>query len=220
MVGFNHTFPAERLLTLLALALSSFFALHRPISVTQQIPKIVTDEEFAEIFNPKPKGSRTPQDVISTLSRTVTDLEQPFAGKQSDVKDKLTKLILQSIDGNDPNYEIGLNTMSGAFLPFVPPPPPVPFSAAQAEEPAQGTAGELAVEEPRPNVYKAMVTITVDAAGTCEVTLDPQSVGDEAQDGVMQALSVKRIRKLKMKKMKYKKLMKRTRNKRRKLDRL
>lgn len=204
----------------LAIALSTFFALHRPISVTQLIPKIVTDEDFAEIFNPKPRGNRNPQDVISTLSRTVHDLEQPFAGKQHEVDGKSTKFSLQSIDGSDPNFELELNTMSGGFVPFVPPPPPVPFSAAQAEEAVQRTAGELAEEEPRKRVYKAMITVTVDADGSCEVMASPQLVEEEPQDGVMQALSVKRIRKLKMKKMKYKKLMKRTRNKRRKLDRL
>ena len=41
---------------------------------------------------------------------------------------------------------------------------------------------------------------------------------EEVEEGGMQAISVKRQRKLKMKKHKYKKLMKRTKNLRRRLD--
>lgn len=106
-----------------------------------------------------------------------------------------------------------------------------------------------ASEEPQTRVYKAMVTIeeTVEADGQYKVVAHSPELIDSAeqggvqprtflermalrqlkydesrrlQDRAMQAISVKRQRKLRMKKKKYKKLQKRTRNERRKLDRL
>jgi hypothetical protein len=97
-------------------------------------------------------------------------------------------------------------------------------------------------------VYKAVVTIeeTVDADGQVKVVAhSPELIEDDGSERgprtflermwwrqvrydesclrrnrQMQAISVRRIRKLKMKKKKYKKLMRKTRNLRRKLDRL
>jgi hypothetical protein len=63
---------------LIALALSTFFALHRPISVHQILPRIITNDAFAEIFS-QPSRSHKVTDVLSTLSQTVHDLEQPLA---------------------------------------------------------------------------------------------------------------------------------------------
>ncbi len=53
-----------------------------------------------------------------------------------------------------------------------------------------------------------------------EVRLEEYRMRRAGKDGGMLAISVRRQRKLKMKKKKYKKLMKRTRNERRKLDRV
>ncbi|KAK5663778.1 hypothetical protein OQA88_4209 [Cercophora sp. LCS_1] len=242
--------PSTRHIKDEALALSTFFALHRPISVTQLLPKPVTDDAFAEIFTPR-RGHRV-QDVLSTLSQTVHDLERPMskmslADKQAqEAEDGVARLSLKHADGSETNINFQLNSMSGDFLPFTPPPPPQPLSATPVEaEEVSAAAEEPVAEEPQTRVYKAMVTIeeTVDTDGQYKVVAhSPQLVEDEAQprsflerlalrqlkwedarqqqDRTMHTLSVKRIRKLKMKKKKYKKLMKRTRNERRKLDRL
>jgi len=233
--------PSTRHIKDEGLALSTFFALHRPISVTQLMPKTVSDDAFAQIFVQK-KGHGA-QRVLSTLSSAIDELEQPMSqmslGDKQEGGDKVTyKRADVQLDGVD--------FMSSNYLPFTPPPPPQPVSemAAEAEE-ISAAAEELATEEPRTRVYKAMVTIeeTVDSDGQVRVVAhSPQMVEDEAQprsflermalrqmrwedarqmqDRTMHALSVKRIRKLKMKKQKYKKLRKRTRNERRKLDRL
>jgi hypothetical protein len=119
-------------------------------------------------------------------------------------------------------------------------------NSALAEETAASDPQQQQEESPT-RVYKAMVTIeeTVDANGQFKVLAhSPELVEDDGQqqprsflermawrqlrydearrqqDRTMQAISVRRQRKLKMKKKKYKKLMKRTRNLRRKLDRL
>jgi len=128
-----------------------------------------------------------------------------------------------------------------------PEPEPEPEQSTDVEA-ASESAKEVAEREPRTRVYKAMVTIeeTVDSNGEYKVVAhSPELIeeGDEPsrprtflerlferqlrydeyrrqQGHTMQAISVRRQRKLKMKKKKYKKLMKRTRNLRRKLDRL
>jgi hypothetical protein len=244
--------PSTRHIKDEALALSTFFALHRPISVTQLLPKTVSETDFAEIFNYRSRGHRV-QDVLSTLSQTVHDLDKMSLSdkqqqvQQQEAEDGSTKLSIKHADGTETNVYVQLNAMSGHFLPYTPPPPPEPFSEAQAEaeEASANAAEEVAEQEPQTRVYKAMVTIeeTVDADGQYKVVAhSPQLVDDEAQprsflerlalrqlrfedarqqqDRTMHAMSVKRIRKLKMNKKKYKKLRKRTRNERRKLDRL
>jgi len=231
-----------------AFALSTFFALHRPISVTHTLPKHVTDDAFANIFSHRSKGHKV-TDVLSTLSQTVHDLEQP--GKDHD--DGSTKLSLRHADGTETNVYIQLNSMSGNFLPFNPPPPPKPLSdmiaEREAENAALSPAEEAATEQmPQSRVYKAVVTIeeTVDADGQYKVLAhSPQLVEDgdpllerqprtflerlaqrqlRYEDAREHAdyytISVKRQKKLRMKKRKYKKLMRRTRNIRQKLNRL
>lgn len=241
----------------LALAISTFFALHRPISVTQLLPKTVTEDSFAEIFTTR-RGHRV-QDVLSTLGQTVHDLEQPMAKlglgdkqkaqQQLDDDEGSTRLSLKHADGTETNVQIQLNAMSGHFLPYTPPPPPEPLSEAQAAADeaaaaAAAAADQMAEHEPQTRTYQALVTIeeSVDANGQYRVVAHtPQLVEDseprsflerlaqrqlrfeetrQLHGRTMHALSVVRIRKLKIKKKKYKKLMRKTRNIRRKMDRL
>ncbi|AEO70526.1 uncharacterized protein THITE_2122112 [Thermothielavioides terrestris NRRL 8126] len=246
------------------LALSTFFALHRPISVTQLLPRTVSDQAFAQIFSPKARNNRVGE-VLSTLSQTVHDLEEPLSRmsiangekqrphEAQEAEDGMTKLSLKHADGTETNVYLQLNAMSGHYLPYTPPPPPTPVVPAaettgaevEADAANRAIAEELTEHEPQTRVYKAMVTIeeTVDADGQYKVVAhSPELVEEDApprsflermawrqlrydearrqQDRAMQAISVRRQRKLRMKKKKYKKLMKRTRNLRRKQDRL
>ncbi|KAK1781246.1 hypothetical protein QBC45DRAFT_390766 [Copromyces sp. CBS 386.78] len=245
--------PSTRHIKDEALALSTFFALHRPISVTQLLPKTVTEESFAEIFNHR-KGHKA-TDVLSTLSQAVHDLESPMSGlklSDNDVEDGSTKISLKHPDGTESDVYFQLNSMSGHFLPFTPPPPPEPIAevdeAAAEAEASAAIAEEIAAaaeQEPETRVYKAVVTIeeTRDTNGQYKIMAhSPQLVEDDAvqprsflerlalrqiryedarqQQGIMHAISVRRQKKLKIKKKKYKKLMRRTRNERRKQDRL
>ncbi|KAK3393568.1 hypothetical protein B0H63DRAFT_516753 [Podospora didyma] len=252
--------PSTRHIKDEGLALSTFFALHRPISVTQLMPKTVTDGAFAEIFSQRSRTSRV-ADVLATLNQTVFDLENPMAqmnlankdkqhqqlhqqAEQQEAEDGTAKLTYKRPDGSEANVYVQLNAMSGHFLPHTPPPAPEPHTDAQAEMEA-AAAEEMADQEPQSRVYKAIVTIeeTLDADGQYKVVAhspqlvdeDPQpqsflermmhrqlryDASREQQGRNMQAISVKRQKKLKMKKKKYKKLMRRTRNIRRKLDRL
>lgn len=239
-----------------ALGLSTFFSLHRPISVTHTFPKTVSDDAFAAIFTPRNPAQRV-ADVMSTLSHAANDLEGPMGkmslgGSSTHEDENATRIDFKLPDGSESAVYVQLNAMSGQFLPFSPPPFPVaqqPGSASALD--AAEAAADMEQEMPTHRVYKAILTIeeTTDENGEVKVVAhSPQLIeeGSEETDvGVprtflermalrqlryedargrrmdeMHAISVKRQKKLKMKKKKYKKLMKRTRNDRRKLDRI
>lgn len=229
-----------------ALGLSSFFSLHRPISVTQMMPKSVTDEQFASIFAPRTKASKI-TDAMSTLSSTIDDLEGPMASMTIDGQhtsnDGMQRMEIRNPDGTESSIYLQVDAMSGDFLPFRPPPLPQPQSNMEADGVA--AEAELAEETPVHRSYKAMFTIeeTTEPDGQIRIVAhsprimqdqqprsfverlaqrqlkldESRGVGRAGRD--MYAISVKRQRKLRMKKKKYKKLMRRTRNLRRKLDR-
>ncbi|KAI1392690.1 uncharacterized protein F4822DRAFT_425893 [Hypoxylon trugodes] len=226
-----------------AVALSTFFSLHRPMSVTHSFPKTVTDDAFAQIFAPRTKNNKY-SDVMSTISRTVDELEQPMENLSLDAQqggeaitdangESIHKIDLKHPDGTNSSVYVQLNAMSGQFLPFRP--PPLPQSDAAA-------AAEVIEDVPQHRVYKAMLTLeeTTDENGQIRIMAHSPLLIQEApaprtflermaqrqirwregQNRDMLAISVRRQKKLKMKKKKYKKLMKRTRNIRRKLDRV
>lgn len=230
--------------------MSTFFSLHRPISVTHSIPRTISDETFASIFDKRSRADNV-SEVISTLSRTADEIDGAMAKMtisdhaEADANgDPVRKIDLRHPDGSESSVYVQLNAMAGQFVPFRPPPLPQPQPAASQEEARmEAVADELLDETPQHRVYKALFTIeeSTDVDGNVRVVAhSPRIVRDDAPrsflermalrqmrfqdaqgtDGTMQAISVRRQRKLKMKKKKYKKLMKRTRNLRRKLDRV
>ncbi|KAI2614875.1 hypothetical protein GGR54DRAFT_632521 [Hypoxylon sp. NC1633] len=234
-----------------ALALSTFFSLHRPMSVTHSFPKTITDDAFAQIFTSQTKNNKY-SDVMSTLSKTVEEIERPMQDLSLDNAQaagegvtgandgSMHKIDFKRADGTVESVYVQLNAMSGQFLPFRPPPLPQPESDA-----VDAVVENEASEEPHHRVYKAMFTLeeTTDENGQIRILAHSPQLVEEApvsrtflgrmalrqlrwreelrgQRPDMLAISVRRQKKLKMKKKKYKKLMKRTRNIRRKLDRV
>ncbi|KAI0517132.1 hypothetical protein F5B22DRAFT_129368 [Xylaria bambusicola] len=248
-----------------ALALATFFSLHRPISVTHVFPKAITDDTFARIFA-QPTKAATYNKVMSTLARSVDQLEQPMQAlnitnqhrtdastTQNTNGENVQSVTVQHADGTETSVQVQLDHMSGNFLPFNPPPIPQPLSSTDLDPSVQSANVELAQSEeasiqqqPQTRIYKAIVTLeeTIDENGNSRIQAhSAQLIKDDAgetRSGIsnrnsflarmasreirqrrrMLAISVKRQRKLKMKKKKYKKLMRRTRNERRKLDRV
>ncbi|KAF4975239.1 hypothetical protein FZEAL_7946 [Fusarium zealandicum] len=225
-----------------ALGLSSFFSLHRPISVTQTMPRSVTDEHFASIFAPRARNNKM-SDTMSTLSDTIDQLEGPMAqmtiGGQQEGQESMQRVDIKNPDGTESSMYLQIDTMSGEFLPFRPPPLPQPQAAAEADGAA--AEAEVADDTPQHRIYKALFTIeeSTDPDGQVRIMAHSPRIMQDAQPRSflerlalrqfkfdeaqgrrdMHAISVKRQRKLRMKKKKYKKLMKRTRVLRRKLDR-
>jgi hypothetical protein len=155
-----------------------------------------------------------------------------------------TRIDFRYADGKEASMYVQLNSMSGQYFPFRPPPAPKPQSAeAEAAVPEEVEAAAA----PQTRTYKAILTVeeTVDANGEYQVTAHSpklMEVGPQVrflermaqrqiqwedvrrrrigEGNTMLAISVRRQKKLRMKKKKYKKLMRRTRNERRKLDRI
>ncbi|KAI2638561.1 hypothetical protein GGS21DRAFT_488653 [Xylaria nigripes] len=254
-----------------ALALSTFFSLHRPISVTHSFPKAITDAAFAQIFAPRSKSNAYSK-VMSTLARAVDELEQPIQGMNNTVQQAdastsdnvndvaVPHMSMKHGDGTESNVYLQLDHMSGQFLPFRPPPIPQPVQINEVEASAQSeNTGAVQSEndglqqQVQTRHYKAIFTLeeSIDQNGNTRIVAhSPKLIeGDDlepeypvsnpprsflermalreirreqirGQSNGMYAISVKRQRKLKMKKKKYKKLMRRTRNERRKLDRV
>lgn len=178
-----------------ALALSSFFSLHRPISVTHSLPRIVTDDAFAAIFTQRARAAK-PSEVMSTISRTVQGLEQPMASLSvegdantaPETEAGIHKLDMMQGEGAEAAVSVQINSMSGNFLPFRPPPLPQPHSATSTPE-AAGKAGSdaaLAAEadqQMQTRVYRAVFTIeeSTDAHGDVKILAHSPELIEEPQ---------------------------------------
>ncbi|TPX09320.1 uncharacterized protein E0L32_009512 [Thyridium curvatum] len=179
-----------------ALALSSFFSQHRPISITHSLPKTISDDAFASIFAPRTKAQKS-SEVMSTLSKAVDELEAPFsnlglgAAQQADGaelgEDNVHKIELKHPDGTESSLYVQLNAMAGQFLPFQPPPAPQADAAetggAAALAAAAAEAAEEDVDREHHRVYKAILTIEeqTDAHGQIKIVAhSPQLIEEPA----------------------------------------
>jgi len=222
---------------------ASFYALHRPISITNSFPKPVTNEAFAEIFTPRTKVFRNMDADTSKARKNSSKLSARF-----EVLNEMKETTQNDAEDALNFGQLSLN--NSEYQPFNP--PPVPTLANTAESLAAGAeaAAELEAQEfqePQHRTYTAVLTIQESTDSNGEVSYSAHSSPlveeDDARSPTplrflerMQlrqeqyranraelderlAISVKRIRKLKMKKHKYKKLMRRTRNLRRRIER-
>ncbi|KAI1827488.1 hypothetical protein F4861DRAFT_366717 [Xylaria intraflava] len=193
-----------------ALALSTFFSLHRPISVTHSFPKAITDDAFAKIFAPRTK-SATYNKVMSTLARAVDELEQPMQGLSISTQRAaggsashntnnglMPHTDTKHADGTESGVYLQLDHMSGQFIPFRPPPIPKPLAASEVEASASASAENTRVapseeartlQQPQHRVYKAVFTLeeTTDEHGDTRIIAhSPQLVeGDGDSDYIV-----------------------------------
>lgn len=128
---------------------------------------------------------------MSTLSRTVHDLEQPMAGlslqqaaavaeadgeADSHHHEALQNIAMRKMDGSDTSISVQVNNMAGQFLPFRP--PPLPQAETPASKKADAEAAEAAAaqenspeEDIQTRVYKAVFTIEETTDGNGEVKI-------------------------------------------------
>lgn len=182
-----------------ALALSSFFSLHRPISVTHSLPRIITDDAFAAIFTQRARAAKH-SEVMSTISRTVQGLEQPMASLSVESDPNATtaesesgihQLDMMHGDRAEAAVSVQINSMSGNFLPFRPPPLPQPHSATGTAHNNTSAAGKdaaaaLAAEadqQAQTRVYRAVFTIeeSTDAHGDVKILAHSPELIEEPQ---------------------------------------
>jgi hypothetical protein len=178
--------------------LSSFFALHRPLSIHREAwQPPASMEAFEAVFARKEPGdARAIEETNNALSAFVQEL---YAGIDAHEEMQADVLFLQEpahhLDG--PPTEEAIQFYTSQIPHFHPPPPPIAFDPFAMNRPITEIALPAEPAE-RPETFREHV---------------------HKRRGGMLLISVKRQRKLKMKKHKYKKLMKRTRLLRRKLDR-
>ena len=157
------------------LCLSSFFSLHRPISLTTTVPPPTTDESFHALFegrsvqDPWRHGNSAegrPEDIVITLSNTIEMLENNAANaenegmrwevvneSQSNGGDAATK----HLDGA-PRVK-SLDELVANFRPFRAPPPPEPFDEAYALKMA-GKKASAKARKPKQKVYMTEIRVT------------------------------------------------------------
>ncbi|TVY81606.1 hypothetical protein LSUE1_G005016 [Lachnellula suecica] len=170
---------------------SDFFSLYRPISLTNSFPKAISDEAFAAIFTTRTKSNTKPSDVISTLSRTVENLDM-ITGKMRQLKmstepyndeDDMRAAVaaeiqkkqnVQHLDSAPENASMNFphHILSGKYRPFHPPPAPVPESTTESL-----LAGAEAAQESQEShrTYTAVLTISESTDENGDVTYHAHS---------------------------------------------
>ncbi|KAF2014956.1 hypothetical protein BU24DRAFT_225679 [Aaosphaeria arxii CBS 175.79] len=148
--------------------ISSFFSLHRPISVTSAIPPVSTSASFDSIFQTRnPHSRKAMVDNMQTLSSGIESLEAALRvhEKQSPEEMVQSELEVQHLDGPP---QVSVDQIMSRFVPFRPPPAPVPFD--QAAQPETGVSQRM--EAPAAASIKqrswstaVVVTESTDASG-------------------------------------------------------
>ncbi|MCJ1329156.1 hypothetical protein MMC10_005834 [Thelotrema lepadinum] len=196
----------------------------------------------------RPKSTQvmlTLSSAVESLDKATQQAElqqQPQSQSQfSSSEQDLRAIVMQASQSNaEPTTAQGqiavyvnIDELAAKFRPFRPPPPPVPMpdmNDHDSAQPAQATPA------PQLDLPVAVVEeISEEASEQNAPQTEPrhpflnrlyvkhlirEGYLEKERQEILQAISVKRQRKLKMKKHKYKKLMKRTRNLRRRQDRL
>lgn len=138
---------------------SSFFSLHRPVSVTTPMPIESSSAAFSSIFNPKPTPKHKATDVIQTISSAVDTIEnaassstqnqssQQMTQEEFDLRTAVTQASPSNatpsthhLDLPAKTFHIGLQELAKKFRPYMKPKPPVPMKSPLPEEPPQKTS--------------------------------------------------------------------------------
>ena len=167
------------------LSMSSFFSLHRPISLTTPFPPTVTEQTFSSIFSARNQqdpwhngnsAERRPEDIIITLSNTIEMLE----GHQNQAENEGVRW--EVLNESSSNADGGVKHLDGApqprmksldelvanFRPFRAPPPPEPFdekylrpaSTGPAQKQKKATSATKKARKPKQKVYITEIRVT------------------------------------------------------------
>ncbi|TKA76059.1 hypothetical protein B0A49_01294 [Cryomyces minteri] len=162
----HHLLPAD-------VGLSTFFSLHRPISITSPIPPPSTEKAFAQIFQARTQSNvrKNPSDVIYTLSNTVNALDSAASSSDLNEESNLRWEIVQESDATDgrtkhldgvPRPPQSLEQLVAQFRPFNTPPAPVPFSDLPDSQEVKATSRARSTRQrtPRQKSYTTTLIVT------------------------------------------------------------
>ncbi|KAG9836231.1 hypothetical protein KCU98_g5003, partial [Aureobasidium melanogenum] len=139
------------------ITLSSFFSLHRPLSLGSAIPPAADMTAFNTIFEPKPKQQKTNGDVIFTLSNAINSIESQQ--RDSDlgweiIQESSSNADIKHLDGVPRSRS--LEDLVAQLKPFTAPPPPSPVNVEQQQRKVRAA--------PAPTVsqkhFKTTITVT------------------------------------------------------------
>ncbi|KAF2122788.1 hypothetical protein BDV96DRAFT_6875 [Lophiotrema nucula] len=158
--------------------ISSFFSLHRPMSITAAIPPVSTSATFDSIFKGQsPHNKKAMMDNIQTLAGGITQIEAVLRGleqKQAPEEVIQPEVEVQHLDGPP---QSSIDSFMASLLPFRPPPAPTPINeASQAvEHQAQEAAIPATATQQRFWSTAVVVTESIDASGqrTYSATTEP-----------------------------------------------
>ncbi|KAF3940295.1 hypothetical protein ABW19_dt0200292 [Dactylella cylindrospora] len=221
--------------------ISTFFALHRPVSISFPVPGHYSNASFQKLFDaPTPTSAiELYKNQLETQARANLGASSQSPEQDANIQEELLsytkKALLSGTKAEqkaivESPIQLSNHILSGEYRPFQPPPPPEPIS----EEASNANAKQVSFHKLKGFEVFTQTLKSVDGQPAGFVVSFIQKQDQEGSAAVkgkgrirvsmrsklptLQALSVKRQRKLKMKKHKYKKLMKRTRTLRRKLE--
>lgn len=161
--------------------MSSFFSIHRPISVTTPIPSESSNKAFSSIFKGKPPPKHKLNDIMFTLSSAVDTLENTSSGHHNQDIQQMTseemdlrQAVTQASSSNAEHtthldipaktLHINLQELAKNFRPFNPPPAPVPLGSGteNATDLPQTTLNQSeAVTQSAPRHKSYTTTLTI-----------------------------------------------------------
>ncbi|KAF2470112.1 uncharacterized protein BDR25DRAFT_343333 [Lindgomyces ingoldianus] len=153
------------------LKISSFFSLHRPISITSPVPPITTNASFDTIFQARAlNNKKVMMDNIQTLESGIEGIEVALRSqgqKQGQEEVIQSEAEVKHLDGAPP---ASVDQLMSHFLPFKPPPAPVPWnqspeSSLASTQPQEEPEIQTAPVKQRAWSTAVIVTESVDASG-------------------------------------------------------
>jgi hypothetical protein len=147
--------------------ISSFFSLHRPISVTTAIPPETTEAQFNSIFEPRSVNNKKKFDeVIFTLGNFTDNLEgnpehDEDAGLHWQIAQESSNGEITHLDGAP--RDIPLDKIIAQYRPFRAPPPPQPFnepSSTPSKPKQQATSARLPPAVQKGKTWSTTITVT------------------------------------------------------------
>ncbi|KAF2643962.1 hypothetical protein P280DRAFT_477398 [Massarina eburnea CBS 473.64] len=150
--------------------MSSFFSLHRPISLTTPIPPVATNSSFDSIFKVRPLNDRKAiMGNIQTLSTGIENLEQALRAHDKQAQEDTIHVEAEVMHLDGPPLQASIDQVMSRLVPFRPPPAPVPFShTVQSDLLAEGADDALVATLPakqRAWTTELVVTESTDASG-------------------------------------------------------
>ncbi|KAL1592673.1 hypothetical protein SLS60_011089 [Paraconiothyrium brasiliense] len=145
--------------------ISSFFSLHRPISLDQAIPPVATNSSFESIFAPRsPYNRKTTVDNIQTLSSGIETLEAALAVHEEPAPARGASQ--NQLQYSDSTPQVSLEELMSRLVPFRPPPPPMASGeAAETNKITEDVVAAPAQIKNRSWSSTVVVTESMDASG-------------------------------------------------------